>query len=295
MELRRSKAATSVPSSDLRFVLLHYHILKNAGTTIEDILDRSFGANYRTIDTPERDACLPETALLKLIESDSHIKAVSSHQIHYPVPTIAGYLFFDLCFLRDPIDRIRSMYDYFREKPAVGDPVSEFANDFSLGEFVARLIEEMPWYIHDAQVNLLSNGIVNDCPSKDDLDRAIARMLRTSFLGVVDCFIDSLVAGQYFLQPIFPELKCAEASVNVSGGLGGSLEQRVAKVRDACGARTYERLLALSAMDLELMSRARAEIKRRCGLIPEQQARDLREGVRGPILTTQSTGAAVVT
>lgn len=279
----------------LRFVLLHYHILKNAGSTIEDILDRSFGANYRTIDTPERDACLPETALLNLLESDRRIKAVSSHQIHYPVPTVPGYLFFDLCFLRDPIDRIRSMYDYFREKPAVGDPVSEFANNLPLGEFVARLIEDMPWYIHDAQVNLLSNGIVNDCPSIDDLDRAISRMLRTSFLGVVDCFTESLVAGQYFLQPIFPELKCAEASVNVSGGLGGSLEQRVAKVRDACAQQTYERLLALSTMDLELLDRARAEIQRRCSLIPEQQADDLRAGVRGAAPVVRSNTGAMVT
>lgn len=266
----------------MRFVLLHYHILKNAGSTIEDILDRSFGAGYRTIDIPERDAHLPEDILLSLLQSDPRIQAVSSHQLHYPVPTVPGYLFFDLCILRDPIDRIRSMYDYFREKPALGDPVSEFANQFPLGQFVARLIDEMPWYIHDAQVNLLSNGIVNDCPSGADLARAAARMMRTSFLGVVDLFTDSLVAGQYFLQPVFPELKCAEASVNVSGGLEGSLERRVAKVRDACGPEIYDRLLALSGMDLELLERARAEIKRRCSLIPEEQERDLREGVKAP-------------
>ena len=68
------------------------------------------------------------------------LKAVSSHQIRYPVPCVAGFLFFDLCFLRDPFDRIRSTYDYFREKPAEGDPVSDFANRLPLGGFIARLL-----------------------------------------------------------------------------------------------------------------------------------------------------------
>ena len=102
------------------------------------------------------------------------------------MPCVPGFLFFDVCFLRDPLDRIRSMYDYFREKPVEGDPMSDFGNRLPLGGFVAKLIEEMPWYIHDAQVNLLANGIANDIPEPGDFDRAVSKMLRTSFLGVVD-------------------------------------------------------------------------------------------------------------
>ena len=47
-------------------------------------------------------------ALLALLNSNPHLKAVSSHQIRYPVPQVRGLMFFDLCFLRDPIDRILS-------------------------------------------------------------------------------------------------------------------------------------------------------------------------------------------
>jgi len=260
----------------MRCVLLHYHILKNGGMTIEAILDRSFGDRFAKIETSDRDGQLPQASLLSLLERNPEVRAVSSHQIRYPVPTVPDFFFFDLCFLRDPIDRIRSMYDYFRQKPSAGDPVSDFANHLNLGDFIASLIEEMPWYINDAQVNLLANGIVNDCPQAQDLEPAIARVMRCSFLGVVDRFAESLIAGQYFLKPVFPELDCAEPAVNVSGGLSGTLDDRLDKVRDACSARVYDQLLSLSAMDLQLLRHARAEVERRYHLIPAEQARKLK-------------------
>ena len=170
--------------------------------TIEDILRRSFDRGFASIDTPDRDGHIPTGELLSLQNGNSKLKA---HQIRFPVPQVREFLFFDLCFLRDPIDRLRSIHDYFREKPAAGDPISDFANGLPLGEFLATLIREMPWYISDAQVNLLANGIVSDAPSVEDFDRAVAKMLRTSFWGVVDWFHESLVGGQYFLQPGFPE------------------------------------------------------------------------------------------
>jgi hypothetical protein len=283
-----------VQSSGLRFVLLHYHILKNAGTSLESILYRSFGDKHCAIDEDQRDAHFPNASLLSLVSRNPHIKAISSHQIRYPVPTVPGLIFFDLCFLRDPIDRIRSTYDYFREKPAVGDLVSHYANELPLGEFIARLIQEMPWYVNDVQVNLLSNGVVNDCPRKEDLDRAIARLMRMSFPGVVDCFAESLVAGQYFLQPIFPELDCTASALNVSSGFGSALTERIRGVKEACGNKVFADLLGLSAMDLDLLDRARLEIGRRCSLIPEQPAQALRNRLESGALRAEAAGRTMV-
>jgi len=247
----------------MRFVILHYHFLKNAGMTVEDILHRSFGAGFASIDTPDRDGHVSNEALLSLLESNPILKAVSSHQIRYPVPQVRGFVFFDLCFLRDPIDRLRSTYDYFREKPSAGDPVSESANQLSLGEFIAFLLREMPWYVADAQVNLLANGIVNDVPSPGDFERAVAKMLRTSFLGVVDRFEESLIAGWHFLRPVFPELDCAAEATNSTAGLESTLEKRREGVREACDSRVYSELLRLSALDCKLVDLARAEVTRR--------------------------------
>src|ERR1700704_1723695 len=186
-------------AANVRFVLLHHHFFKNAGTTIEEILAHSFYENYARLDTDDFDGAVGQEQLVSFLEANSNVKAISSHQFRYPVPEVRGYIFFDLCFLRDPIDRIRSMYDYFREKPVPGEPASDLAREQSIGGFIAGLVKDHAYRVSNVQVNMLANGIVNDPPAETDLIRATEVMLKTSFLGVVDCFDESLVAGQYFI------------------------------------------------------------------------------------------------
>jgi hypothetical protein len=256
----------------MRGVLLHYHFLKNAGMTVLSFLMRSFGEGCAQMETPDRDGHVGPAGLIALLERNPAVKAVSSHQIRYPVPAVPGYIFFDLCFLRDPIDRLRSMYYYFRAKPQPGDPVSDFACGSGMGGFVAQIVREMPWYVNDPQVNLIANGIANDVPTEADLERALARILSTSFLGVVDMYTESLVAGQYFLNPVFPELDCAEPPANVSRGMESTLDARVAEVEAACDPAVWAELLRLNRMDLELVAAARAEVSRRLRLVPPDAA-----------------------
>jgi hypothetical protein len=258
-------------AADVRFVLLHYHFFKNAGTTIEEILAHSFFENYARMDTDDFDGSVSSGELVSYLERHPRMKAVSSHQFRYPVPQVPGYIFLDLCFLRDPIDRIRSMYDYFREKPVPGEPASDLAQAQPIGGFIAELVEHHAYRVSNVQVNLLANGIVNDPPAETDLVRATQVMLKTSFLGVVDCFDESLIAGQYFLRPVFPNLALAQPPANVSGG-----SSRMETFRQACDVEVFDELLRLNALDTELLARARAEVHRRFSMVPDGLAR-LRE------------------
>src|SRR5262249_8179857 len=155
-------------------------------------------------------------------------------------PEARGYLFFDLCFLRDPIDRIRSMYDYFREKPASGDPLSELANRSGLGEFVTCLVERFRDEVTNVQVALMAQGgAAEHPPDARDFKMALERVLDTAFLGVVDQFDQSLIAGRYWLDAVFPALNCSHTPANVSGGMAGSVSARRRKLREACGQTVY--------------------------------------------------------
>jgi len=264
------KEAALKEAVDVRFVLLHYHFFKNAGTTIEEILTNSFFENYARLDTDDFDGAVSQEELVSFLSRHPGMMAVSSHQFRYPVPQVAGYIFFDLCFLRDPIDRILSMYDYFREKPMPGEPASDLAQRQSIGEYIAGLVEHHTYRVSNAQVNLLANGIVNDPPVEADLIRATQVMLKTSFLGVVDCFHESLVAGQYFLRPVFPNLALAQQPANVSNA------SRMETFRKACDAGVYAELVRLNALDMDLVNRARTEVHRRFSKVPDGSAR-LRE------------------
>lgn len=226
----------------MRPVLLHYHILKNGGSTVEEILRRSLGAQFCSFDHPHRDAEIKPAEIVQLLERNPAVTAFSSHQIFYPVPRAPGFLFFDICFLRDPFDRIRSIYDYFRGKPAEDDPIRLLAQRHTLRDFVRRLIDEMPWTVNDVQVNLLANGLVNDTPrGAGDLDLATRRMLETSFLGVVDCFEESLVAGEYAARTLFPAVDCAQERVNDSARPGSTLPERLKQFREDCGEDVFRK------------------------------------------------------
>ena len=258
----------------MRFVLLHYHFLKNAGSTIENILDRNFGERFARIDTPDRSGHYTNAALLEFLEGHPEVAAVSSHQIRHPLPEVRGYLFFDLCFLRDPIDRIRSMYDYFREKPGAGDPVSELANRSELGEFITCLVERFRDEVTNVQVALMAQGGVDEHPPDErDFKVALERVLDTAFLGVVDQFDQSLIAGRNFVDPVFPALDCSYTPANVSGGMAGSVAGRRGKLREACGRAVYRELLKLNTLDCELVRRARTEVRRRLTLLPQSGSR----------------------
>ena len=255
----------------MRFVLLHYHFFKNAGTTIEEILAHSFG-HFARLDSSDSETTISNAALLDFLNKNPEIQAVSSHHINYPMPQARGYLFFDICVLRDPIDRLRSIYDYFRQKHFPGVALSDLAQKTSLGEFFAELTKQAPFLINDVQVNLVANGEWDHPPGSDDLDRATRRILTASFLGVVDRFYPSLVTAEHALKPIFPTLNCAQPPANASAEKA-SLPERLARVERACGPEVYAELRRLNALDYELLDRARAEVMRRFQQVPDHGAR----------------------
>jgi hypothetical protein len=248
----------------MRCVLLHYHFFKNAGTTIEEILAHSFG-HFARLDNPDPNQPISNPELLEFLERNPQIQAVSSHHLNYPVPQAPGFLFFDICILRDPIERMRSTYDYFREKPFAGYPLSDLSNQSTLPEFFERLVKRAPFYVNDVQVNLVANGEWDHAPSTDDLERAKKRILTASFLGVVDLFSESLVAAEYALKPVFPTLNCVQPAANVS--------VKSASMREVCAPAVYAELLKLNALDIQLMDCARAEVGRRFERVPDRAAR----------------------
>ena len=264
----------------MRLVILHYHIFKNAGSTIEDILDHSFGERFAKLDTRAGEGLISNPDLVRFSNARPDLRAFSSHQVRHPLPEAPGYLFFDICFLRDPIDRIRSIYTYFRQKPNPADAMSDLANRTALGDFIAGMIQDFPLFVKNVQVNLLACAGDSDEPEPRDLDLAIQRMLATSFLGVVDCFDQSVAAGAHALRCAFPELDYHRPAVNVSDGLQGTVASRTEKLRQACSQEVYEELLRLNTLDRELVDRARAEVLRRFRQVPPRTARPVQREQR---------------
>ena len=101
----------------MRHVLLHGHMFKNAGTTLDWSLRRSFGAGFyeHRDDAAMREA--PDHALAVALRNKA-VVALSSHNLPCPPPVIPGVHFHCVFLLRHPIARILSVYAFERAQQA---------------------------------------------------------------------------------------------------------------------------------------------------------------------------------
>jgi len=258
----------SVPVVQSRYVIVHYHIFKNAGTTIEYILEREFSGRFATLHGHGSEAVLDAGDVLEFLRRHPGIAAVSSHHLRYPKPLSRRMVFFDCCFLRNPLDRLLSSYGHFR-RSNLDDAFSRWARSYSPREFVNRLINEAPHLVRDVQVTqLASAGAFTRPAGEQDLERAAAVIRDMAIPGLVEMFDQSLVAAEYFLRPAFPTLRLEYVSQNVGRAPHHVAVRSREFWEDLWGKDLYERLLRMNEMDLELILRAKREILRRLDEIP---------------------------
>ena len=260
-----------VPARQLRWVLIHYHIFKNAGSTVEYILHRAFGDRFVSLHGPGPDAILHASDVLAFLNDNPEVMAISSHHLKFPRPASPDYVIFDLCFLRDPLQRLWSIYRYMRRVEAF-DELGQMAKTSDVRKFTETLIREHPELINDAQVNLLSlGGVYTRPPTATDLAVALDVLREIAVPGVVDIFDRSLVAAEYFLRPAFPLLQFQYVRQNVTPNDGDTTVR--GELREELGETLYAQLMKLNRLDYELLARARDEVERRYDMVPDREER----------------------
>ena len=93
--------------------LVHFHIFKNAGTSVDAMFARYFGTRWSTFEGSSAVDIVSTDRLRVFISQNPHLWAVSSHLARPPIPAAPDIL--PVLFLRDPIDRAASVYRYIAE------------------------------------------------------------------------------------------------------------------------------------------------------------------------------------
>jgi hypothetical protein len=257
-----------------RHVLVHHHIFKNAGSTIDWILHRAFATGYLDHEDAAAVGLLDTRAVLQYLRQHSEIRAFSRHHLPFATMKVDGFAFLDIVLVRHPIDRLRSVYDFYRRQADALDVIGRSAKAMGLGVFLRHLMERWPNQVNDAQVTMIANGgYYARPPSRSDLQRASAVLEEAALAGTVESFDDSMISAEYYLAPTFSELNLAYMVQNVSEARLPTLDDRLAMVREQCGQRCYARLLALNELDIELAQVAEAEVSRRLALVPSLDTR----------------------
>ena len=262
-----------LPVSPTRFLIVHYHIFKNGGSTVASILEREFRDGFATVHGPDDVSVLDHASLADFVTGNTKVQAISSHHLRYPKPILPNTVIFDCCFLRHPLDRLQSVYSYFQRIDSA-DPLCRLARQEHSRSFFKRLMDNAPHLVSNVQVTMLAQGGAFTRPADTpDVEAASDTVGKMALPGLVEKFDESLVAAEYFLRPAFPRLKLDYQPQNVSRPLQGSSADRQEWLRHSWGSDLYATLLQLNQCDLELCRRVECEISRRLAMVPAAEQR----------------------
>ncbi|WP_416268789.1 sulfotransferase family 2 domain-containing protein [Burkholderia cepacia] len=242
----------------MRFVIVHYHLYKNAGTTIDDVLARNFPEHERGIlegEFPWSEVSPAE--LLEYTLANPGLRVISSHQARLPLPEHPDITFLPILFLRHPIDRFGSVYRFERQQ-ALASPTatSQAARNSSMPAFAEWVVSrEANAVCRNFQVLILGAGlrdIVESRATPSDYLGALARLKALPFFGIVEEFEASLRRLQDHLRPYFGEIDLNYQALNVSADLTSTLEERLQDTERELGPLLYRELVECNALDLLL-------------------------------------------
>jgi hypothetical protein len=255
-----------------RHVIIHYHFFKNAGTTVESILENNFRNRFARLDSDDYNSTLPNDALLDFLTTHSDVVAVSSHHLRPPKPVDDGFIFHDMLFLRHPVARLWSIYEFYRRTDLETDPLAAAAKTRGAPEFIQLLTEDYPHHVNNTQVSLLANA-GDKLPTQSDLAVAADVISQAAVIGVAELFDQSAVSAENALRRAFKGLDFSYVRQNVSDGRPMSLEDQLARFRKHCGTEISDRIIKLNQLDLALVQRAQEEVSRRFRLVPDHGRR----------------------
>ncbi len=246
-----------------RNIILHFHIFKNAGSTIEWILKNNFPKNTLSIDGKNPGDIIKIDEVIDILKKKSSIKTVSSHQIRFPIPKDDEFNFNSILFLRHPIDRAFSIY-YFKSKETDNSIGSVKARSMNLEEFIKWNLNfngYMP--MKNFQVLCLSDKTTKEEVGQDDLRVAINRMKSSSIVGIVDRMDESLVIAENLLKKQFPKIDLAYIRQNVSKERKGTIEEKLKQGEEKIGLKLMNELIDHNNLDMKLYQTTNEEMNKR--------------------------------
>ncbi|HSV68814.1 MAG TPA: hypothetical protein VLI72_01780 [Methylibium sp.] len=232
----------------MRKVILHYHLFKNAGTSVDELLKRNFGARWVTREFNGGAPAAHRAELARWLADERDAVAFSSHTAQLPPPAPAGVECFPLLFVRHPIDRIASAYA-FETKQGGGGFGAVLARNTTLAGYIeVRLSLGHDRQCRNFHVTRLAQMFPAD--SGDELSRALRAIETLPFVGLVEAFDTSVERMAAWLTPHFAGFRAASVAKNVTRDRSVPLADRLAALRTEVGEALWGQLLEANRDDL---------------------------------------------
>ncbi|HEX8233440.1 MAG TPA: hypothetical protein VF559_08875 [Caulobacteraceae bacterium] len=228
-----------------RAVVLHYHLFKNAGTSVDEVLQANFGEGWGKAEFSAGRSNVAEVEAW--LAAHPTVRAMSSHTALLPPPRLAGVAAAPVIFVRHPIDRIHSAYEFERRQGA-DTRGSRLAKSTDFAGYLRKRLAGRERQCRNFQTGRLARGVGGGEP---ELQRALRALDELPFVGLVEDFTQSMTRMEIYLRGYFPEFRAFGAKANVLRG-GATLSERLRRVRAELGEAMWEQLLTANADDLLL-------------------------------------------
>ena len=237
-----------------RSVVIHYHIYKNAGSSVDAMLQASFGDGWQAFEGLTR---APKTSeeIRRFLVGRPLLRALSTHTGRPPLPA-PHYL--PIVFLRHPILRARSAYRFALQDntqpdhsaAAIGDFAAyvRWAVDGSEGGHVIRDYQ----VVHLSAASFREDSIRKARATEADLAEACALLNEWGIVGIVEQFDRSAALFQRTYGPKVPGLALSPVWANRTAESPVSIEDEIQSIRRTLGPTLYAALEARNDLDLRL-------------------------------------------
>lgn len=226
----------------MRSIILHYHLFKNAGTSVDELLEENFPG--RCVAREFSEGGDNNSAIIAdWIRSNPEATGFSTHTGRGPVPSVEGVKIFPIMFFRDPIDRLLSAYRFERTQDA--DTLgARAAKEGDFGHYVRRQLE----IEGDRQCrNFHTHRLASLRPGQEsELTRAVRALDDLSLAGHVPEFERSFSKFRSLVAPEFPDFHEKDIRAN-------STTERYASTSGELDDATRQLLMRHNQDDLELL------------------------------------------
>jgi len=236
-----------------RSVIIHYHLFKNAGSSVDAILEHNFGDGWVEIEGPGNKKLTPEM-MISYIKQNPAVKAISSHTAQVTLPKINGVNIIPVFFFRHPVDRIQSAY-YFERNQNSDSPGAQKAKALDFADYLAwrlasptmtQMVNFHAFRLKDFKKETYNREAQYIRP------RALTALKQLPFVGLVEQFDKSMEKFAELIRPHFPDFKLIEVRANSNSSPQETVKAKLAAFEEKVGRSTFINLMQLNAIDLEL-------------------------------------------
>lgn len=250
----------------MKKIIVHHHIFKNSGTTFDEMLKQAFKENAVFEDSKFPFFRYTPFQIEKILFnlSKTSIKSISSHQFPHVTSDIKIKDFepLSITFLRDPILRIRSIFN-FKKKYFDKTITSKNAQNNSFAKWIEITANNKQQLVHinNSQCSFFSAN--NDGrPDREytgmeyiyNFDLCKENLKKYFFCGITEEFENSINFLNVKLQKKeIKELNLVSAKNTTSKNLNKPIAERHAEIKDEIGDELFSFLLYLNRQDSELV------------------------------------------